>query len=329
MGTISQPLTSNDVISASVGSGGRNQYADVELVQILLNLNQDAIGRLLGVDGKCGSKTIGAITRYQTVRRTTNSPDGRIDPGYGTIARLVQDAVTIPVTPVNGPGAGPGNNAPGGGAGTNVEFKRLVQQFIDFVKATYGVTITASADIRDANKAQRWHIAHMIKYNSYSSRKPRKYTLIGGRKLISFAHLSDPSVTWGGGVDPSFLLRDAANAAVSIRSGAFTSTPDEAKTRARALQVLKDYGTGTAKDRPSDPNSGMVAPGYNGCREPCMCGNGRSKHVRGVAADLSGMTALRSKLSPPTNASVDSILKNYKLHRPIVDKEEWHVELIE
>ena len=333
MTTPSATGSGDGLISASVGFEGANQVADVKLVQTLLNLNPDAIGRLLSVDGKSGSKTIAAIKKYQMARRTTSVPDGRVDPGYDTITRLAQDAVTIPTSPGAAPGAGPGSNAPGGsageGSGTNTEFKALVQQFVDFVKTTYGITIRASADIRDADKAQRWHIAHMIKYNSYGTRKPKVNTVIGGRALISFDHLSSPAVAWGGNVDPSFFLRDANGNSVSIQSGAMTSPPDEAKTRARALEVLKTYGTGTAEDRPGDPNSGMVAPGYDGCREPCMCGNKKSKHVRGVAADLSGMTALRAKLVPPTNASVDTLLANYRLHRPIVDKEEWHVELVE
>lgn len=333
MTTPSATGSSDGLISASVGFEGANQVADVKLVQALLNLNPDAIGRLLSVDGKSGSKTIAAIKKYQLARRTTSVPDGRVDPGHGTIARLAQDAVTIPTSPGATPGAGPGNNAPGGsageGSGTNAEFQSLVQQFVDFVQTTYGITIRASADIRDADKAQRWHIAHMIKYNSYGNRKPKVHTMIGGHALISFDHLKNPAVVWGGNVDPSFFLRDANGKAVSIQNGTMSSEPVEDKTRARALEVLKSYGTGTAKDRPGDANSGMVAPGYDGCREPCMCGNKKSKHVRGVAADLSNMTALRAKLVPPTNASVDTLLANYRLHRPIVDKEEWHVELVE
>lgn len=333
MTTPTAPGSGDGLISASVGFEGVNNARDVKLVQALLNLNPDAIGRLLSVDGKSGSKTIAAIKKYQVARRITLTPDGRVDPGRKTITRLAQDAVTIPTSPGPAPGAGPGNNAPGGsagaGSGTNAEFQSLVQQFVDFVKTTYGITIRASADIRDADKAQRWHIAHMIKYNSYGTRKPKVHTMIGGRALIAFDHLKNPAVVWGGNVDPSFFLRDANGNAVSIQNGAMSSPPDETKTRARAFEVLKSYGTGTAEDRPGDAHSGMVAPGYDGCREPCMCGNKKSKHVRGVAADLSNMTELRAKLVPPTNASVDTLLANYRLHRPIVDKEEWHVELVE
>jgi len=61
MTTPSATGSSDGLISASVGFEGANQLADVKLVQALLNLNPDAIGRLLSVDGKSGSKTIAAV----------------------------------------------------------------------------------------------------------------------------------------------------------------------------------------------------------------------------------------------------------------------------
>lgn len=79
-----------NIISASVGFGGVNKKPDVELIQSLLNALPFAKGGpnpLLSVDGLCGPKTNGAIKRFQTVNQCY--PDGRIDPGYQTIEKLL------------------------------------------------------------------------------------------------------------------------------------------------------------------------------------------------------------------------------------------------
>ncbi|MCB9526176.1 MAG: hypothetical protein H6702_22755 [Myxococcales bacterium] len=64
-------------LSGSVGAGGRNQKADVELVQTLLTHAGIECGP---IDGGCGSKTINAIKTFQDTFLYSN-PDGRIDVG--------------------------------------------------------------------------------------------------------------------------------------------------------------------------------------------------------------------------------------------------------
>lgn len=75
----------------SVGRSGRNLRSDVEAVQAALNRIDQFRGGpfpLLAVDGFIGPKTVGAIDRFQRVQFPANFPDGRIDPGQRTEARL-------------------------------------------------------------------------------------------------------------------------------------------------------------------------------------------------------------------------------------------------
>lgn len=78
------------VISGSVGLAGANRKADVQLIQGLLNAVPFAKGGpnpLLGVDGLCGPKTCGAISRFQSTN--LKFADGRIDVDGRTIEFLL------------------------------------------------------------------------------------------------------------------------------------------------------------------------------------------------------------------------------------------------
>jgi len=58
----------SNVISGSVGFGGSNRKSDVQLIQSMLNavpFPKGGPNPLLGVDGLCGPKTSGAISRFQ------------------------------------------------------------------------------------------------------------------------------------------------------------------------------------------------------------------------------------------------------------------------
>lgn len=69
---------------ASVGRGGDNRKPDTRRVQGALNEIYPAIA--LAVDGVCGPNTIRRIERFQ--RGFMRRPDGRVDPGGGTLERL-------------------------------------------------------------------------------------------------------------------------------------------------------------------------------------------------------------------------------------------------
>lgn len=76
-------------IAKSVGSGGRNNKADVRVVQTLLNNFIHALGLpALDPDGDCGDKTVKAIRKFQSQVVGLSSPDGRVDPGGRTMNAL-------------------------------------------------------------------------------------------------------------------------------------------------------------------------------------------------------------------------------------------------
>lgn len=90
-------------LSGSVGHNARNLGEDVRSVQQLLNIFIIA-GRLpgvkfLAVDGKAGRNTIIAIKAFQKAFVGMDRPDGRVDPGGRTLAKLngsvLQPAATI------------------------------------------------------------------------------------------------------------------------------------------------------------------------------------------------------------------------------------------
>ncbi|MDA7416285.1 hypothetical protein PGB34_07900 [Xenophilus arseniciresistens] len=86
-------------ISASVGRGGVNRFADVVHVQGLLNEWALASGgALLVVDGLVGPKTIGAILGYQGGHGCVK--DGRVDPAGATLKALQGTDPDQPCRPI-------------------------------------------------------------------------------------------------------------------------------------------------------------------------------------------------------------------------------------
>ena len=75
-------------------------------------------------------------------------------------------------------------------------FKERLTAFLADAKATYGVTISRKAEFRKAEDAQKWHVAHMIAYNSFESRKPARSEGLDGRHVIAWSHLQDPATKW-------------------------------------------------------------------------------------------------------------------------------------
>jgi hypothetical protein len=76
-------------ITASVGTDGQNDKADVAIVQELLNAvpaDQGGPASPLVVDGLIGPNTINAINAFQM--KQLGFQDGRVDPGFDTIKRL-------------------------------------------------------------------------------------------------------------------------------------------------------------------------------------------------------------------------------------------------
>ena len=90
-------------LSGPVGRGGRNSRSDVLEVQRLLNACRRLLipGAPLAEDGIAGPATVALITEFQ--RRVLNrpSPDGRVDPGGKTLAKLNEMAGAARARPAN------------------------------------------------------------------------------------------------------------------------------------------------------------------------------------------------------------------------------------
>jgi hypothetical protein len=304
-------------IQAAVGAppGAVNNRADVEIIQRLLNEHATRVGYApLTVTGVVIPQMIQTIRTFQQKVVGMAAPDGRVDPGGKTLLKLNEPAGALP----------PGGSFNAAGK----SFKERLDAFLADAKATYGVTIPAGTEFRKAEDAQKWHVAHMIYYNSFGNLKPAKSELVNGHQLIAWSHLESAATVWDH-VSWQDYLRDA-NGQVPVKQGngwAPGKGPDKTKTRQRAYEILKSAGIATADDRPNDPHSAMVAPGYQGCAEPCKCGGNRSKHIAGAASDLGKpqLEQLKQKLQQAGAGSLDNYLKKFGLHRPMTS-EPWHVE---
>lgn len=88
-------------IKASVGENGSNYADDTRYIQQLLNrqpAGKYTFGRIK-VDGLVGPQTIGAIKDFQRNVVGMSYPDGRVDPGFQTIALLEKGAAASKGSP--------------------------------------------------------------------------------------------------------------------------------------------------------------------------------------------------------------------------------------
>ncbi|MCG6201070.1 peptidoglycan-binding domain-containing protein [Psychromonas antarctica] len=84
-------------IDRSVGNKGLNQYADVKLIQTLLNCYYSKFSPIkpLQLDGRCGVVTINAILSFQRDVIKLMNPDGRVDPNGATFRALTKNYKVI------------------------------------------------------------------------------------------------------------------------------------------------------------------------------------------------------------------------------------------
>jgi len=82
-----------DRLNGSVGRGGRNDHADVLMVQKKLNKNLHLMGTTIPVpeDGNLDARTQEAIITFQRLAVRLSTPDGRVDPHGRTWAMLTGD----------------------------------------------------------------------------------------------------------------------------------------------------------------------------------------------------------------------------------------------
>jgi zinc D-Ala-D-Ala carboxypeptidase len=117
----------------SVGDGGDNHRDDVATVQALLDGVANADGgpdpRLV-VDGLNGSKTIGAISDFQSQHGLTST--GKIEPADATFSQLINDSRYVADAII---GSSVGDNAPGG---NDPEDVAVVQALLNAVPTAQG-----------------------------------------------------------------------------------------------------------------------------------------------------------------------------------------------
>jgi hypothetical protein len=83
-------------IKKSVGKGGKNEEADVKIVQGLLNKFTKQCGySKLGADGKIGAKTLSAIGTFQQKVVKIARPDQLVSPGGPTIKKLNESPSSV------------------------------------------------------------------------------------------------------------------------------------------------------------------------------------------------------------------------------------------
>jgi len=211
----------------------------------------------------------------------------------------------------------------------NKTFKQRRDAMIKDAMATHKVKVSITSGGRTAEKAQKWHVGHMFLHNAFKSLKPAAAK--AKSDPIPWNHFSSPTVKWKTVTFETFLRCKDGTKPVKDAKGKGWKTgkePDEAATKKEVLRVLTADSVGPVGDR----GSTMVAPGIEGCGEPCKCGGSRSKHISGKAADLGGLNTLAAKLRVLKPAkTLDSYLKEFGLHRPLLKAkkpEEWHVESI-
>jgi hypothetical protein len=279
--------------------------ADVKKLQQQLN---DALSPSpnLPEDGDFGAKTYDAVVRFQRLKGLL--PDGRVGPQ--TWAAL--------------------NGASGGGFNPQGKsFLVRLDAFLADADQKYGVKIGKQATARQPSDAQKWHIAHMFYYNSFASRKPKKWEVAGGHYVIAWEHISSAALAWDHNIRWQDFLRDKDGKepvkTADAKAWVSDHQPEKTMSKKQAYQILVDAGIATSTA--SRPHGAMVAPGYEGCGEPCKCGGHPSRHTVGMAVDLNkaALKLLENKLTQANAGSLDDYLAEFGLHRPM-DSEPWHVE---
>lgn len=128
-------------ITKSVGAVGANLTPDVTAVQRQLNGQMPAQRSKLSVDGRCGPLTIACIKEFQKEVMGTRAPDGRVDPGKGTLAALNDPNSASKWAKMSfsgAPAAGAGTGTPG--TGTSIPHEAAME-----------------AKFRDAGKSSEWN----------------------------------------------------------------------------------------------------------------------------------------------------------------------------
>ena len=134
-------------LSGSVGRGGRNDAADVRLIQALLSPRLPAGTSPLQVNGRVDQALLNAIVHFQRQVVGMASPDGRIDPGKRTFQALTGASTQHP-TPTPPPPPPSTVQAP---SSTRTPPSAVTPPFADFILSKTQ-TLSGSVGQRGQNK---------------------------------------------------------------------------------------------------------------------------------------------------------------------------------
>ncbi|WP_293970768.1 hypothetical protein [Sphingomonas sp.] len=169
-------------IGQSVGESGRNDPADVTIVQTMLNQIGDLLGSApLPVNGNCTPSTIETIRNFQFRLVNLLKPDGKIDPGGRSWNKLV--ALTSsprPSTRVTVPAASTADRLSGKAWWTSnqarypnsanlidlePDFRARATAFVDALRAA-GASVQVNATRRNRTRAWLMHFCCLIAKNA-------------------------------------------------------------------------------------------------------------------------------------------------------------------
>ena len=221
----------------------------------------------------------------------------------------------------------------------NPNFAASLRKLLLTSEYVYGHELILTSVFRSPNKAQLLHIAHMVYYNGFASRKPKHHEPLAPHR-IAFQRLEDAGLARAGwpGVEWQDFLADASGKTPVLGVNGWVTRPDEKQTRAKAFGVLRKNNV--HNDRAGRAHAAQVAPGLDDCAEPCGCGGRCSRHCIGKAVDIAGLAredtrhpaSLEQVLAAKGDMPLDSFLQSFHLHRPLwtshSHNEYWHVEPI-
>jgi Putative peptidoglycan binding domain len=144
-------------ISKSVGKGGKNEEADVKVVQELLNKFTKVGGYgKLNVDGKAGKNTFAAIKAFQEKVGGMGRADSLVEPGKNTFKKLNENPSTVAKEAKEGENGAAGGSSPskGGGkvSGATSGVNKDIIEFLEAVANHYGKEIKVTSGLRDKKK---------------------------------------------------------------------------------------------------------------------------------------------------------------------------------
>ena len=161
-------------IAKSVGVGGKNNKADVRVVQVLLNNFTTGLGLpALITDGDYGSKTATAIRKFQSQVLGFPNPDGRVDPGGRTITKLNGTPAAPDPALLSGADWWHANQARYANSAKVSDlvpdFADKVQRFVDAMRAG-GASVSIASTRRNKVRAYLMHYSYRIANGDIAAR---------------------------------------------------------------------------------------------------------------------------------------------------------------